>query len=170
MAAVISAIYNTVKHTESVDGAETENNTLLQLCSSRGLCAQLLLAAAPTTQKLLETATTASSSSSSCTSSNRLQPNSSDTHNSPAPSDPVLEWLHILFFHILKSNRNSLLRMFQTLKPRAPGENVWDFKMDDSIGENDLTKGFIWSSSGNETMVDVDRPVLTHEQVSTICS
>lgn len=168
MAAVISTIYNSVKHTESVGGTATENIALLQLCSARGLCAQLLLAAAPTTHKLLETSTASSSSSSSSgSSSNRLQSKSSDTQNTPAPSDPVLEWLHILFFHILKSDRNSLLRMFLTLKPRAPGENVWDFKVDTSIGESSLSKDFNWTSSGDDSMTDVNRPVLTHEQVST---
>jgi hypothetical protein len=170
MAAVISTIYNSVKHTESVGGAATENIALLQLCSARGLCAQLLLAAAPTTHKLLETSTASSSSSSSSSSSgsssNRLQSKSSDTQNTPAPSDPVLEWLHILFFHILKSDRNSLLRMFLTLKPRAPGENVWDFKVDASIGESSSSKDFNWVSSGDDSMTDVNRPVLTHEQVS----
>jgi hypothetical protein len=167
MAAVISTLYNTVKHTEAEGEAATENNALLQLCSARGLCSQILLAAAPTTRKLFQTSTASSSSSSS--GGNRSQSNSSDIQNSPAPSDPVLEWLHILFFHILKSSKNSLLRMFLTLKPRAPGEIVWDFKVDNSKGEKSLTEGIIWTSSVDDSVTGVNRPVLTHEQVRTHC-
>jgi hypothetical protein len=167
MAAVISTLYNTLKHTGAAGEAATENNALLQLCSARGLCSQLLLAAAPTTQKLLQTSTASSGSSSS--GGNRSQSNSSDIQNSPAPSDPVLEWLHILFFHILKSNKNSLLRMFLTLKPRAPGENVWDFKEDNSKGEKSLMEDTVWTNSDDDSVTGVNRPVLTHEQVGTHC-
>ena len=166
MAAVISTIYNSVKHMESSGDISTENDAILQLCSARGLCAQLLLAAAPTTSKLLETSTTSSSSSNRNSSSLQSHSESSDSRIKLAPADPVLEWLHILFFYLLKSKNSSLLRMFQTLKPRDPGENVWDFKLNKSKGADNLAEDFKWMSSVADTNSDSNRMVLTHEQVS----
>lgn len=167
MAAVISTIYNSIKRIEAESKSLSATEGLPQLCSSRGLASQLLLAAAPTTLKLQVTEPSNNSSSSSTDSP------------PPPPSDPVLEWLHILFFHILKSKNNSLLRMFLTLKPRAVGESVWDFDItaldslsnvvsdgaeigaERALNERALNKG--------EEGGTLDRAVLTHEQVSS-CS
>ena len=91
---------------------------------------------------------------------------------SAASQDPVLEWLQILFYHLLKSRGSSLNRMFLTLKPRASGDSVWDFDitaLEGSIplGESELTGAASVSEErkGETVGVDPARAVLTHEQV-----
>ena len=75
-------------------------------------------------------------------------------------NDPVLEWLHILFFYLLQTSSNRLLQLFKTLQPRAVGESVWDFKTDSSSDNN-----LFFEEKLNEMELN-DRAVLTHEQVS----
>lgn len=118
-AAVISTVYNSIKQIEHACCTGSGNVGISQLCSSRGLSSQLLLVATPTMLQVKDGNSghfSASSSSNSATT--QLQ-----------ATDPVLEWLHILFFYLLKSRSSNLYRMFLTLRPRAQGESVWDFDM-----------------------------------------
>ena len=97
-------------------------------------------------------------------------PSASSNAKSAVAQDPVLEWLHILFYHLLKSRGSSLNRMFLTLKPRAYGDSVWDFDiaaLEGSIpqGESEMTGAASVSEGGEAAGVDTARAVLTHEQV-----
>ena len=171
MAAVISSIYNSIKRINGEEGVHS-------LCSSRGLASQLLLSISPSTKNATSAGTYASSSSSP----SPPTPNATDaaTTNSTTTTttavgtattttaatvkskdnsnDPVLEWLHILFFHLLQTSSNRLLQLFKTLQPRAVGESVWDFKTD-SCEDN-----LFFEEKLSEMELN-DRAVLTHEQV-----
>ena len=180
MAAVISAIHNSVRQ------IQLERGTAL-LCSSRGLASQLLLSAAPPANindNLSTLTTTYSSHSSSISSSNDVkschpatssQLSASPDHFAKTPSaaeetnDPVIEWLHILYFNILTCKKNCLLNMFSTLKPRAVGENVWDFDTKTDIGNKSYDHFDIFGESDEINKMIVDQAVLTHEQVRENC-
>ena len=171
-AAVISAIHNSIRQ------IQFEKGTAL-LCSSRGLASQLLLSAAPTANTnvdIIASTTTYSSHSSSANDIKSCHPATSfhpashalPTITAPAAvtgNDPVLEWLHILFFNTLKCKKNCLLKMFSTLKPRGVGENLWDFDTKVNYGDKSDDKFDIFGGSGEIITTIADQAVLTHEQV-----
>ena len=182
ISAVISAIHNSIRL------VPTDQGTAL-LCSSRGLSAQILLSAAPTTScindkstPLLTTHTVPPPPSSSSSSADGITSATTQSLSCPAltpvtdapttiatkaSNDPVLEWLHILFFHILKCRNNSLLKIFLTLKPRGIGENVWDF--DEKVGkdftENNHNSFDIFKKPDEDEADDFERSIITYEQV-----
>ena len=180
MAAIISAIHNSIRQ------IQLERGTAL-LCSSRGLASQLLLSAAPpanANNNVSTSTTTYSSHSSSISSSNDIkschpatssQISASPDHSNKTTSaaeesnDPVIEWLHILYFNILTCKKNCLLNMFSTLKPRAVGENVWDFDTKIDIENKSYDQFDIFGESDEIDKMIPDQAVLTHEQVRENC-
>lgn len=186
IAAVISTIYNSIKQIGGVKGGvngningtngpnhginrgSVENFGLLRLCSSRGLSAQLLLSAAPTTNNIGNSVPIVPIAAAATDGGGGTAPSSSFSSSSISPvsntpdssNDPVLEWLHILFFHLIKNEKDSLLKMFTTLQPRALGESVWDFDVTKDNGSDEKMNPFI-----EETIEIGEIAILTHEQI-----
>jgi hypothetical protein len=153
-AAVISSIHNGLKQMESKLNHE-QNDGMKKLCCSRSLAAHLLLSAAPSTQQLQELTSVSVATS---------QPNATDL--SKSPSDPVIDWLHILFFHLLSSKDNNVQRMFLVLKPRSITESVWAPISDDSNDGVTSLPIDCYYYDNNEIFRNAEQAVLTHEQVS----
>jgi hypothetical protein len=155
-AAVISSIHNSLKQMESKLNHE-QNDGMKKLCCSRSLAAHLLLSAAPSTQQLHQPSPVTDTTS---------QPNDSTTDLSKSPSDPVIDWLHILFFHLLSSKDNNVQRMFLVVKPRSIAESVWAPISDDSNDGVTAQSIDCYYYDNNEIFRNAEQAVLTHEQVS----
>jgi hypothetical protein len=140
-AAVISAIYNSIKNSPS---HEEDGQGCMTLYSSRPLLSQILLCALP------QNVTISSDGELTSISSVDVQ-------------DPVLEWLHLLVFHWIQLGK--VAQVFQTVRPRAEGESVWGCDSDSHIGENKSNS----SANDSESSPHINnRPPslhLTHEQV-----
>lgn len=155
-AAVISAIHNSLKQMESTLNHE-QNDGMKKLCCSRSLAAHLLLSAAPSTQQLQELTSVSNTTS---------QPNDSTTDLSKSLTDPVIDWLHILFFHLLSSKDDSVQRMFLVLRPRSITESVWAPISDDSNDGLTYQPIDCYYYDNNKVFRNAEQAVLTHEQVS----
>lgn len=199
IAAVISAIFNTLKQLEKItetpfiynevamEGIDHDTNfnnyntiygnasaisaygiILNRLCSSRGLCAQILLSVASTIKIQVEVPTNPTHPPLSLNTNPSSNPTPTPPPNSGtlpgAPNDPVLEWAHILFLYLLK--KDQIRKVYETLKPRGDGVSVWDFDTkSDTLFEEDCKYGNS-TSLGNvnrdETSV---QSLLTYEQI-----
>ena len=186
MAAVISSIYNSIKRMKGEEGVHSlcssrglASQLLLSISPSTknatGTSAYATTSSsAPTTLPTTSTSSTTPITGNTSTATNTTTTATSTVGNAATTAsstttatavnkkdnsnDPVLEWLHILFFHLLQSDSNRLLQLFKTLQPRAVGESVWDFKTDSS--DNNL----FFEEKLSEMELN-DRAVLTHEQV-----
>ena len=155
-AAVISSIHNSLKQTQYVLEYGQHGN-MYKLCRFRSLSAHLLLAAAPSTLKLQETSRVTDAT---------IQPHDVLPDSPTCPADPVIDWLHILFFHLLSSKDDNVQRMFLVLKPRSITESVWDPVSDEDCdgATTQLIDCFYYES--NKAYRNMEEAVLTHEQVS----
>ena len=151
-AAAISSIHNSVKHAES-----GQNSVMKKLCCSRSLAAHLLLSAAPSTLQLEEISYVTDAT---------IQPGVSLEDVSSRLTDPVIDWLHIVFFHLLSSNNDNVQRMFLVLKPRSLTESVWAPDNENSCNEAASQPLDCFYYENNEAFQNTNRAVLTHEQVS----
>jgi hypothetical protein len=115
-AAAVSAMFNSFKQMDDDDDADDQEvgageggaclgAALDAFCTSRGLCAQLLLAVPDTAAAVLATA-------------------GEQTDGVGGAADPVSEWVHLLFVFLLRRGRAA--QVFTTLQPRAAGDSVWD--------------------------------------------
>lgn len=151
-AAVISSIHNSLRHAEP-----GQNNGIKKFCCSRSLAAHLLLSAAPSTLQLEEISSVTDAT---------IQPGVSLEDVSSRPVDPVIDWLHIIFFHLLSSNDNNVQRMFLVLKPRSLTESVWAPDNENNCNEATCQPLDCFYYDNNEVFKNTERAVLTHEQVS----
>lgn len=155
-AAVISSVHNSLKQMESKLNHE-QNDGMKKLCCSRSLAAHLLLSAAPSTQQLQELTSVTDATS---------KPNNSITDLSKSATDPVVDWLHILFFHLLSSKDNNVQRMFLVLRPRSITESVWASIIDDSNEGVTSQPIDCYYYDNSKIFRNAEQAVLTHEQVS----
>ena len=150
VAAVIASMYNSFMKIEEGYDQDTLDQCLHTLCSSRGLCSQLMLSVPDAAQLAIRSSSSvvtsadnrtgssngsgvsSSSSSSSASETTGVSCTSSD---SPPKSDPLFEWMHRLFFYLLQHRR--LSQIFVTLQPRAAGESLWDDGLLDSCDTSD---------------------------------
>jgi len=173
VAAAVASMYNSYVKIEAGYDQDVLDQCLHKICSSRGLCSQLMLSIPDVSHLSIKSSSTSSvnspdnrteplSSSSSSSSSSNNKSSSGVTaggngaiSESPPKPDPLFEWMHRLFFYLLRHRR--LFQVFVTLQPRAAGESLWEDGLLDSC-----------ATSGTDT--DINRvPLsshrLTHEQV-----
>ena len=162
----------TTNSVTNIPAASTAAATTASIAAASTAAATAATATATAASAAVSTAAISNTSHSSSSSPPSASPSSSSTSTAAAavgcpPNDPVLEWLHILFFYLLKHEKASLMKMFITLQPRAVGENVWDFDVND-INEGNSGEGVNSFVEPEENGINAEleeRAVLTHEQV-----
>ena len=169
VAAVVASMYNSYMKIEEGYDQDVLDQCLHTLCSSRGLCSQLMLSVPDAAQLAIRSSSSSVTSSdngtgpsnnssisiSSSSSSSETTSDSRTVSDSPPKSDPLFEWMHRLFFYLLQHRR--LSQVFVTLQPRAAGESLWE-------------DGLLDSCALSDTDIDINRVPssthsLTHEQV-----
>ena len=171
VAAVVASIYNSYVKIEAGYDQDVLDQCLHILCSSRGLCSQLMLSVPDVAHLSIRSSASTSTvtspdnrtvpiSNSSCSNNNSSSSgettgDSGTISKSPPKPDPLFEWMHRLFFYLLQHRR--LSQVFVTLQPRAVGESLWE----DSLLDSSTTSGI--DNDINRAPASSHR--LTHEQV-----